>query len=229
MAFSEERQQWHRFHFEIDRRRYLVTRALVRTTLSRYAAVRPREWTFAANAYGKPVVANPDQRARQISFNVSHTKNLILLGVTSVGAIGVDVENCRSREAPLNVAHQFFAPKELAELRALPKAQQNDRFFEYWTLKESYIKARGMGLSIRLDLFSFNFPDERTVHLSMQPLLNDSASRWRFWQLRPNSSYVAAVCAEATEVSQQIVTRMVVPLLREEIFNCNFVRTTQMT
>jgi 4'-phosphopantetheinyl transferase len=224
----EERDRWHRFHFEIDRRCYLVTRALVRTTLSRYGAVKPEEWTFAANAHGKPAIANADRCARQISFNLSHTKSLVLLAVTSVGALGVDVENCRSREAPLKIANQFFAPEELAELKALPKAQQHDRFFEYWTLKESYIKARGMGLSIPLGWFSFNFPSERTVRLSMQPELNDRPSRWRFWQFRPNASYLAAVCAEAAEGSQKLVIRTVVPLLREEAFDCAPARTTDV-
>ena len=93
-----------------------------------------------------------------LNFNISHTKSLVLLGVTSDGALGVDVENCRSREAPLKIAHQFFAPEELAELQALPRAQQHDRFFEYWTLKESYIKARGMGLSLPFELVQFPFP-----------------------------------------------------------------------
>jgi 4'-phosphopantetheinyl transferase len=224
----DEREQRHRFHFEIDRHRYLVTRALARTVLSRYAAVEPEEWTFAANAYGKPAIANADRSAQHINFNISHTKSLVLLGVTSDGALGVDVENCRSREAPLKIANQFFAPEELAELQALPRAQQHDRFFEYWTLKESYIKARGMGLSIPLGWFSFHFPGERTVRVSMRPQLNDRSSRWRFWQLRPTVSYLAAVCAEAAEASQQLVTRKVVPLLREEVFDCAPVRTPEV-
>jgi 4'-phosphopantetheinyl transferase len=90
----EEREQWRRFYFQFDQHRYLVTRALVRTALSRYAAVEPHEWTFAANAYSRPEMANANRRTQQIIFNISHTTNLILLGITSGGALGVDVENC---------------------------------------------------------------------------------------------------------------------------------------
>jgi 4'-phosphopantetheinyl transferase len=222
----EEREQQRRFQFEIDRRRYLVTRALVRTVLSQYVAVAPHEWAFAANAYGKPEIVNADPRARQIAFNISHTRSLILLGITSNGVVGVDVENCRAREAPLKIANQFFEPKELAELRALPTAQQHDRFFEYWTLKESYIKARGIGLSIPLDWFGFQFSGERTVRISMRPELNDRPSRWRFWQFRPAAFYLAAVCAEATEANQRLFARKIVPLLHVENFDFGTVRTS---
>jgi 4'-phosphopantetheinyl transferase len=223
----EEREQRRRFHFEIDQHRYLITRALVRSVLSRYATVEPQEWTFAANAYGKPAIAKADRSAQHINFNISHTNSLILLGMTSDGALGVDVENYRAREAPLNIANQFFAPEELRELQALPRAQQHDRFFECWTLKESYIKALGMGLSIPLGWFSFCFPGEGTLRVSMRPELNDSPSRWRFWQFRSAASYLAAVCAEAAEASQQLVARKVVPLLREEVIDCESVRTSK--
>jgi 4'-phosphopantetheinyl transferase len=222
----EEREQQRRFQFEIDQHRHLVTRALVRAVLSRYVAVAPHEWAFASNAYGKPEIANADHSARRIAFNISHTRGLILLGITSDGVIGVDVENCRAREAPLEIADQFFEPKELAELRTLPTAQQQDRFFEYWTLKESYIKARGMGLSIPLDWFGFQFSGESTVGISMRPELNDRPSRWRFWQFRPGASYLAAVCAETTERSQRLFARKVVPLLHEENFELGTVRTS---
>jgi 4'-phosphopantetheinyl transferase len=224
----EEREQQRRFQFEIDRHRYLVTRALVRVVLSRYVAVAPHEWAFAANAYGKPQIANADCSARRIAFNISHTSGLILLGMRSRGVIGVDVENCRAREPPLKIADQFFEPKELAELRTLPAAQQHDRFFEYWTLKESYIKARGTGLSIPLIWFGFQFSGERTVRISMRPELNDRPSRWRFWQFRPAASYLAAVCAEATEASQRLFAKKVVPLLHEENFDLGTVRTSDV-
>jgi 4'-phosphopantetheinyl transferase len=223
----EEREQRRRFHFEIDRHCYLVTRALLRTVLSRYAVVEPHEWAFAANAYGKPEIANADHHTRHITFNISHTRGLILLGITSDAAIGVDVENSRLREPPLKIANQFFASEEVADLQALPRAQQHDRFFEIWTLKESYIKARGMGLSISLDWFGFQFPAKRTVRISMRPELNDRPSRWRFWQFRPAAPYLAAVCAEATETNQQLVARKVVPLLCEEDCDCGIVRTSE--
>jgi 4'-phosphopantetheinyl transferase len=127
----------------------------------------------------------------------------------------------------LKIANQFFAAEESAELQALPRAQQLGRFFEYWTLKESYIKARGMGLCIDLGCFGFQFPGERTVRISIRPELDDRPSRWRFWQFRPAAAYLAAICAEAAEASQQLVAWKVVPLLHEEVFDCKIVRTSE--
>src|SRR6185436_4436818 len=152
---AAEREQEPRFYFARDRRRYLVTRALVRTVLSRYLSIDPRACIFSTNAYGRPEIVNAEGREAGLSFNLSHTHSLIVLGVTTGRALGVDVENVRDREASIAVADRFFAPQEVAALAATPADRQQYRFFEYWTFKESYIKARGMGLSLPLDKFGF--------------------------------------------------------------------------
>src|SRR3989440_6927232 len=87
-----EKKQEPRFYFARDRRRYLVTRALVRTVLSRYVSIHPREWIFSTNAYGRPEIVNAQVRDGSLSFNISHTHSLIVLGVTRNRALGVDVE-----------------------------------------------------------------------------------------------------------------------------------------
>ncbi len=206
-----ERIQEPLFHFARDRRRYLVTRALVRTVLSRYADVAPEAWGFTANAFCRPDVAN--EAGRDLSFNVSHTHSLIVLAVTRGRAIGVDVENVQAREVSLGIADHFFAPAEVAVLRSRPREEQQYRFFEYWTFKESYIKARGMGLSLPLDKFSFHYPDDRGVEIAIHPELGDDPARWQFWQFRPRPEYLVALCVERTADGPPVVTvRQTVPL-----------------
>jgi len=224
----EEQKQQARFYFAKDRQRYLVTRALVRVVLSKYTTIEPQDWTFAVNSYGKPRIANVDDLAQRISFNISHTNSLILLGVTGDIALGVDVENYCLREAPVDLADHFFAPEELEELRALPIALQHYRFFEYWTLKECYIKARGMGLSVPLDQFGFRFPTDSTLRAFMRPGLNDFASRWRFWQFRPSPCYLAAVCAEHCDVPPQLIVRTIAPLAEERVIEYALLRTSEV-
>ena len=224
---ESERQQELRFHFARDRRRYLVTRALVRTVLSRYADVAPAEWTFAVNDYGRPLIANAAAAARQISFNVSHTDSLIILAVAQKHEIGVDVENTRVRAACIDIADRFFAPAEVSALHALPEARQHDRFFEYWTLKESYIKARSMGLSIPLDHFSFDLLED-DIGLSIHPDQGDRPERWRFWQLEIGPGYLGALCAE--RVSQEVpslVVRKMVPLISEQALPYTVLRASK--
>jgi 4'-phosphopantetheinyl transferase len=221
-----ERQQELRFHFARDRRRYVVTRALVRTVLSRYADVAPREWTFAVNDYGRPLIANAAASARQISFNVSHTDSLIILAVGHGHEVGVDVENTRARAACIEVADRFFAPEEVSALHALPKARQQQRFFEYWTLKESYIKARSMGLSIPLDHFSFDLSEDG-IGISIHPDERDRPQRWRFWQMSFGPGYLGALCAE--RVSREmplLVVRNVVPLVSDQALPYTLLRAS---
>lgn len=221
-----EREQQARFHFRRDRLRYLVTRVLVRTVLSRYAPIDPSGWRFSANAYGRPQIANSEAQDLRLSFNVSHTHDLIVLGVTKNRALGVDVENVRARKISLEIADRFFAPTEAAQLAAVPPHQRQDRFFEYWTFKESYIKARGMGLSLALDKFSFQYPSERSVCLSIDSELADVPERWRFWQLRPAPDYLLAVCAEQLGPTE-IVVREIVPLATERSLVPRFLRTSE--
>ena len=184
---GEERQRRASFRFERDRHRYLVTRALARVVLSKYAAIAPQEWRFEANPYGRPTVANKNARAGRIAFNLSHTSGLSVLGVTRDGAIGVDVESAGVQHAAVEIVDRFFAPEEVAALRELPSAEQRARFVEYWTLKESYIKARGMGSRSR---------STASVSISLAP-----ASR--AWQLLRRcatfrTAGASAVCSDYT-------------------------------
>jgi len=211
-----ERQQQARFYFPHDRHRYLITRALTRTVLSRYADVAPRDWIFRASSHGRPEICNEHPAARLISFNISHSRQFVIIAVTRELPLGVDTEDCETREPPLEIADRFFAPDEVSEMRSLPSQLQLRRFFQYWTLKESYIKARGLGLAIPLDQFSFHFQAERHVRLATNPSLEDPAERWRFWQFQVSAANMIAVCAQRlADGPQQLVLRQVVPLASE--------------
>jgi 4'-phosphopantetheinyl transferase len=212
-----ERAQEPRFYFARDRRRYLVTRAMVRTVLSRYVAIDPREWIFSTNAYGRPEIVNAEAGPIRLTFNLSHTHSMIVLAVTSRRALGVDVENVLGRQVSLDIADHYFAPPEVAVLSAAPEQEQQYRFFEYWTFKESYIKARGMGLSLPLDKFSFHYPDDRAVEIAIDPELADDPSRWEFWQMRASSQYLVALCAERLGGgSPRVIARQMVPMVSEK-------------
>jgi 4'-phosphopantetheinyl transferase len=222
---EEERAQQVRFHFARDRVRYLVTRALVRTVLSRYLPLAPREWVFDTNRYGRPQIGNADFAGCGLSFNVSHTHSLIALAVSHGREVGVDVENVRDRAAAIEVADRFFAPEEVAALARTPGPQQQERFFEYWTFKESYIKARGMGLSIPLDRFSFRYPTDASVQLAIDAELNDDPARWQFWQFRPTPQYLLALCVERKPTPMpSLVVRKTVPLVCEHVLDPAFSR-----
>lgn len=223
-----ERAQEPRFYFADDRKRYLVTRALVRSVLSRYAGVAPADWAFTPNEYGRPRIANTGAGLEGLDFNLSHTRGLIALGISRRRRLGVDVEHVTHRQVSLGIADRFFSPREVADLGRVPAHGQQDRFFEYWTFKESYIKARGMGLSLPLDQFGFDFPSEGEVHLSVDARLDDDAGRWSFWQMRPRPSYLLAVCAQRLPRQSTVLTvREIVPLRGEQPLRLPVLRLSQ--
>ena len=194
---AEERARCDRFRFERDRLLYMLTRIGLREVLSRHAPVAPAQWRFEVNAWGKPRIANPAWRD-VLGFNISHTDGMVVIGVTQrQRALGVDVERWFSRDALLDVADRFFSPREVAALRALGPEQQRRRFFDLWTLKEAYIKARGMGLSIALDGFGFELDRHPGgVELVIDASRVDTPARWHFCQIDAGPEHVAAVCVE---------------------------------
>jgi 4'-phosphopantetheinyl transferase len=223
---AEERARQERFRFAADRRRYLVTRALARTVLSRYAPVRPEDWVFSAGPRGRPAIAAPRPEPA-LEFNISHSSDLVTLGVTSGRALGIDVESIEARAADIDGLDRYFAPEESAALLALAPAARRRRFFELWTLKESYIKARGLGLGIALDAFRFELPGERGLTLHMRPELGDSPAGWRLWQLALRGGYLAAVCAARGEESPpRLTVREIVPLAGEKLIEVIPARST---
>lgn len=198
-----------RFAFEADRRRYLVARSMTRQLIGGYLGIHPSVCAFELNEYGKPFVRGDQQASPPISFNVSHTAGLIVLAVARQGSVGVDVENVSTRPAPLEIASQYFAPSEVAQLQSSTHLEKGLRFFEFWTLKEAYIKARGMGLSIPLQSFSFAI-DEDGKQLRFSPPTDDRA-QWAFRQLKPTHDHVIAVCVDARSHPVRLRTRRFVP------------------
>lgn len=193
-----ERARYERITHRGVKLQYLVTRALVRTTLSSYEPVEPRDWRFATNDHGCPhidVVATG--QPTDLAFNVSHTDGAIVLAVTRGRAVGVDVEDSERTSDTTKIAHRFFAAPEVAALKTLPADRQRERFFTYWTLKEAYIKARGMGLAIPLGRFWFDVDAPPAIGFDTDARLEDPPERWWFGTLDAGPRHPIAVALEA--------------------------------
>ena len=213
---EDERRQHGKFMFEKDRRRYLLTRSLVRYVLSRYVPVAPADWRFEPTAFGRPQIANRHPGIDGLGFNISHSDRVILLGVTRDCQLGIDVEDLQ-RNVPLDVADSFFSAGEVGQLRALPPDLQARRFLDFWTLKESYIKARGKGLSLPLDQFGFDLSVEPQLQAYFDPGLNDAPRNWTFWQWQPSADSIAALCVENRPgIEKTITVRRTIPFVQEE-------------
>jgi 4'-phosphopantetheinyl transferase len=122
---------------------------MIRGVLSTYRPVAPEDWRFVSGSHGRPEL-DPDCGLR---FSAAHTRGLTVVGVCDDGEVGVDVERLDRRARP-GLAGRWFAPEEVAALDDLAEPQRARRFLELWTLKEAYVKARGLGV-IGLPLASF--------------------------------------------------------------------------
>jgi 4'-phosphopantetheinyl transferase len=191
---AEERERYQRLKFPQHQREYLASHALLRTALSLYAEPEPAAWQFLRNEFGKPAIANP--LAAPLQFNLSHTSGLTLCAIGRGADIGADVEFHANSQALLEVADHYFSEREIIDLRALPAAEQGDAFFRYWTLKESYIKARGEGLSIPLDSFSFYFDADQRIRFELAGAPPADGERWTFALFPLSASYTAAVALQ---------------------------------
>ncbi len=199
---DDERVRHDRFLFPEGRREFAFTRALVRTTLSRYADVAPRDWQFTFGPHGRPEIAHGD-----LNFNLSNTKGLIACIVGTTRDVGIDVESIERRGETLGIADRFFSPSEATALRALPPSEQHHRFFHLWTLKEAYIKARGMGLALPLDQFSFELVTGAPTTISFDPRLVDDAKTWQFDSFWPTRTHFVSTAVRRRSGPVRIVER----------------------
>lgn len=204
---EEERARHERFMFEHSKREFRAAHGLTRALLSAHTGVAPEAIRFVKNEFGRPRL--DPSLGHDVRFNLSHTDGMLCVAIARGVEVGADVEDAKRARQTVAVADRFFAPSEVAALRALPESEQVPRFFAYWTLKESYIKARGMGLALPLDGFAFEIetvePDDEAlaprvmtdrVTLRCEPVVDDRGERWRFVRVRLSDRHVGAVAVE---------------------------------
>lgn len=189
---AEERERAARFLFPRDRVMFAAAHALLRRTLSSYDDVRPQAWTFSLMANGKPVL-DDRHASSHLRFNLSHTRGLVACAVSRTVDLGIDVESVEDRTVGLDIAERFFSRNEVAGLSACAEADRHARFIELWTLKESYIKAIGEGLSHPLDTFGFQFDGAATLRFAPPPGVG--AEDWQFALYSPSPGHRMALAA----------------------------------
>lgn len=187
-----------RLHFARDRQVYLAAHVLVRSVLSRYAPLAPEDWRFIRGPHGRPEIAEGLPRLR---FNLAHCADLAVLAVTREADVGVDVESA-ARPAPADfVARGLLAEAEYRDWRACAPEAREERFFAYWTLKEAYLKARGLGLSVPARHVAFALDAPEGVAATFHRDLEDDPAAWRFWRAVHAGGRVALAARGARRVT----------------------------
>ena len=192
----DERQRSQRFHFERDRRRFMVSHAAVRIILGRYLQVAGHRVAYTVQEFGKPSLAGLPSDSG-LRFNLSHAHELAVLAVTWQREVGVDVEQVRPLPDMMEIAARFFAPPEVQQLQNVPtSAGQIQAFFNCWTRKEAFIKAIGSGLHHPLDSFAVTLLPHESPRLCALPGQPDLCAGWSLHAWEPAPGYCAALVVQ---------------------------------
>ena len=186
-----------RYHFPIDRRRFVVRHGVLRSLIGRYLSIDPKQITYHVNGYGKPFIESSSQEI-SLLFNLSYSNQMVLYAFTRGRRIGVDIEFMKSFPDMDTVAQNFFSSKEIAELNALPTCQRQEAFYKCWTQKEAFVKALGDGLSRRLDQFDVSVIPGTPAELKSTAWDQYEAARWSLKTLTLVPGYTASLAVEGS-------------------------------
>ncbi len=187
-----EKSRAHRFRFFEDYSAYITAHALLRTSLTQWdPKVAPRQWRFTQKPGGKPVLF-AETFDPGIHFSLSHCRTLVACMLSMDGACGIDVERIGRVADCLHLADSIFSDTEVDDLRALDGTDRDEYFTALWCLKEAYLKAKGVGLTVPLDNFYFRCARGGRAPTVFSPPPGDNAEAWRFCIFDPCETHKLA-------------------------------------
>jgi 4'-phosphopantetheinyl transferase len=179
-----------RFHFERHRRAYVLGRAALRLLIGRYLGIDPGKPRFVYGPQGKPAL---EDATCPLRFNVSNSGDLAACAFTMGCEIGVDIEQHRGVRDMEQIANRFFSPEEASELLGLPESARIAAFFNCWTRKEAYIKAKGGGLSIPLASFQVSLKPGAAPKMLGIDGSAEAARGWTLHHFDPAPDFTGAI------------------------------------
>jgi 4'-phosphopantetheinyl transferase len=192
---EDERARASAFKVEDARASFIVSRGLLRTILGDALACDPASIRLQEGEHGKPSLGGMHAQSG-IEFNVAHSGDVFLYAVSRGRAVGVDVERKKEGMAVEAIAQRYFAPEEARRLlEQAPSEQRVPNFYRCWTRKEAYLKAKGTGLTTKLDEFEVTFlPDEPPAMLRTE-IDGEDPHDWQVFDVAVPEGYVAALVA----------------------------------
>jgi 4'-phosphopantetheinyl transferase len=188
---ADEQARADRFYFERDRHRFTISRGRLRQILSHYLNTPAEQIQFCYGTYGKPSLASSLANTG-LQFNLAHSGEVVLCGVTRDRQIGVDVEQIRPMPKVQQLAERCLSPQEQDSLTA--SSCPEEAFLSYWTCKEAYLKAIGSGLTQPMEQIEFALTP--TVQLLKVLGCSETANPWSLQLLNFSPDYKAALAVE---------------------------------
>jgi 4'-phosphopantetheinyl transferase len=180
-----------RFHFEKDRGQFVARRGLLRMILGQYLQVEPARIRFTYGAFGKPELFLPYNA--DLHFSLSISDDWAIFIVTAEAPVGVDVERVRMIAEADEIVARYFSQQEVADWRSRPSKARPQVFLQYWTRKESYLKASGGGIG---EAVAPTQPTSSIATLDGNPLnpnIYETNDDCIAWSLIPAPGYIASI------------------------------------
>ena len=196
---AEERVRYDRFAVDQDRQMFLLGRAMARTLVGTALGVSPRAWEWGEGPHGRPEIGGG---ATPLRFNLTHSAGLVACALAWDRDVGVDVEDLERRPVDRAVVTRYCAPAEVADIDAHGD-RWHDRFLHYWTLKEAYLKARGLGIAVPLAQICFRL-DNGAPRVEFLGSLLGTDARWALTLVQPTPRHVLAVAASTAGAAEPV-------------------------
>ena len=189
---EEEKTRANRFRFPHLRIRYIAARGILRRLLAQYLSVSAESIHFEYGEQGKPFLSD----FPNFKFNISHSHDFVVFALAKNMTLGVDVEFINPEIDCEVIAPRFFSKNEAATLLALPPIDRPPIFFNCWTRKEAFIKAKGGGLSIPLDQFEVTLLPNDTAKLLAIDWAPEEVENWSVFSFSVNEEFVGALMTD---------------------------------
>lgn len=183
-----EKKRMNDFYFDKDKYLFGAARYALRSICSNLVNTTADKIQIDFLKYGKPFFP----KLNHLQFNISHSGNIVLLGFGMNYPLGVDLEIHSNTLDHLDLSKSVFSNKEISDLRKLDKLRLVEGFYNCWTKKESYIKARGLGLQLALDGFSVRLFDEGKYNLYNATDTPGESQKWQLFNFSVGDHYAAA-------------------------------------
>jgi 4'-phosphopantetheinyl transferase len=173
---TDERARLDRYRTDADRAMFLVGRVMARALVGRALHVAPTTWRWREGLRGRPEIDDP---ATALRFNLAHSGGLVACALRRDGEVGVDVEHRDRTALDPRLVDRYCAPAEVADIQQRGAEGWRDQFLKYWTLKEAYLKARGLGIALPLADLCFQLTPEPVRLAGLNSLAGES-TEWAF-------------------------------------------------
>ncbi len=185
---EDEQHRAARFRFEADRRKFVVARGAMRHLLSERLGCRAIALTFDYGKHGKPKTTVSSTKGRNFHFNLSHSGEMALCALGGDRTVGIDIEKVRPIQRLESIMERCLVETEKAKVISQPVDQQAHDFLQYWTCKEAYLKAIGVGLSQLMTTVEIDLSLSQLVEVP-----RDCQEGWQLYSLELPETYVGAL------------------------------------